>query len=95
MARFPRMEQDGLAPWRSSTPETPVPHKLTVAEVVELRQFAHEHPRLSWAAIGARFGVIGQTAARLARGHLRRKAGGPIEGKDYPFHKRPSAVERG
>ena len=78
--RFPRPTREGLLPWKKAG--VAPPHKLTDAEVVAIREEARDGDR-SFSAIGARYGVVGQTVARLARGALRRGADGPIETRDY------------
>jgi len=86
--RFPRPVRDGLAEWLRPDSEVRSPHKLTDDDVTSLRRYAQQGD--SFSAIGRMFGVTGSTVARLARGELRPRVGGPIEGRDYdaPSHRR-------
>lgn len=86
MRPFPRPVRSNLTDWRPADAAVPVPHKLTDAEIIDVRERcrpADGTPPEPYDSIGRDFGVTGQTVARIARGELRARVGGPVEGRDY------------
>ena len=86
MTRFPRAVRSGLTDWIPANDAVKVPHKLTDAEIIAVRERCRPESGRAlepYDSIGRSFGVTGQTVARIARGELRASVGGPVEGRDY------------